>query len=244
MKKIFILIISFIIVSCSNDSDGSFSTEGSGQGGSLARFIIVDNYLYTVDDQSLRIFDVSSDTTPIYLSEQFIGFDIETIYSYGEYLYMGSRLGMYIYDISNRENPIELSEVLHVRSCDPVVSNGDYSFVTLHTNINCEGFVNQLEVYDTRDPEQPILINVTQMPRPIGLGLYGNYLFVADLNAVRIFDVSTPSNPTHVNMIPTEGFDVIIRDDQILVIGETNLKQYQLNPNNLQDITELSTITF
>ena len=246
MRKILYLILVIgVLFSCSQDnSNGSFSSEGGGQGGSLARFVVLDDYLYTVGDQKLNVFNVTDPNTPVYITETFIGFEIETLFARGNFLYIGSRLGMYIYDVSNREAPQRLSEVTHLRSCDPVVSSGDYSYVTLHTNATCVGQLNQLEVYDTSNPTQPRLLHVRTMARPIGLGLYNNYLFVTDQGQVAILDVTTPATPILVHSIPVDGFDVIVRNDQLIVVGERNLKQFQLNPSDILDIQELSTIAY
>lgn len=246
MKNLTLLLFILCCISCSQDSsnNGSFSSEGGGLGGSLARFTIVDDYLYTVGDQQLSIFNIQDPNTPVYMGQRFIGFEIETIFAYGDLLYMGSRLGMYIYDVSNRTEPFQLSEVRHLRSCDPVVSDGNYSYVTLHTNQGCEGDLNQLDVYDTTDPTNPIWLHTRQMARPIGLGLYGNYLFVTDQGQIAILDVTDPANPALVNSINTDAFDVIIRDNMLISVGSTALKQYQLDPSDIQNIQELSTIAF
>jgi len=247
MKQLFYLIVgTLLIISCSSDnnSGGNFSSEGGGQGGSLARFIVVDNYLYTVGDQKLSVFNITDPNTPVYVTETFIGFEIETLFVKDDFLYIGSRLGMYIYDISNREAPQWLSEVSHLRSCDPVVSSGDFTYVTLHTNATCVGTINQLEVYDTTDPRNPVLLHVRAMARPIGLGLYNNYLLVTDQDEVVILDVTNPATPVLIYSIAIDAFDVIIRNDQLIVVGERQLTQYQLNPNDITDIEELSTITY
>lgn len=83
------------------------------------------------------------------------------------------------------------------------------------------------------------------MNQPIGLGLYGNYLQVADLNVVRILDVSEPQYPNFVSSIPVAGFDLIIRENELFVIGEEQLTQYELGAFNDEfTFTEVSEITF
>ena len=224
MKKFILLCLVIIVSACSSDSSESASPNdvgGDGMGGSLARFALVGNYLYTVGEESLSVFEVTNPSQPVFKGNTYIGFDIETLYGFEDKLFVGSRLGMYIYDISAPENPLQLAEVLHMRSCDPVVSSGDFTYVTLHTNITCEGEVNQLEVYNTENPLYPQLLTTVQMNRPIGLGLYENYLLVADLNVVRILDVSDPQYPNFVSSIPVSGFDLIIREDELFVIGES-----------------------
>ena len=61
MKKtiyIFAILVLFISA-CSKDSGNTIGSGNSvGQGGSLARFTIVINYLYTVEGESLSVFDI------------------------------------------------------------------------------------------------------------------------------------------------------------------------------------------
>ena len=244
MKKLLIFCLAVVLAGCSADTDSGSPASGDGTGGSLARFALVGDYLYTVDDQSLRIFDITNPHLPKFSGEKFIGFDIETLYSLDEYLFVGSRLGMFIFDVSDPKFPLQLSEVQHVRSCDPVVSSGDYTYVTLHTNATCVGNVNQLEVYKTTDLLRPELLVTITLDRPIGLGLYENYLLVTDKNVVRIFDVTDPSNPDLVGGIEEDAFDLIILEDDLFLIGEQSLSQYKLNPDDIEDITFRSTIDF
>ena len=228
MKKIVIFVLLVLLSACSSDSSDTGNIT-DGQGGSLARFTLSGNYLYTVGDQSLSVFDVSNTENPVFKGDTYIGFDIETLFGLGDKLFVGSRLGMYIYDISSPENPLRLAEVSHIRSCDPVVSSGDYTYVTLHTNSACQGNINQLEIYNTENPLYPELLTTVQMNQPIGLGLYNHYLLVTDLDIVRVLDVSQPQYPNFVSSIPVKGFDVIIREDELFVIGDENLTQFELS---------------
>lgn len=191
------------------------------------------------------MFDVTNPSEPVFKVDTYIGFDIETLFALGDNLFVGSRLGMFIYDISAPENPLQLAEVSHVRSCDPVVSSGNYTYVTLHTNSSCEGDINQLEIYNTENLLYPELLTTVQMNQPIGLGLYENFLLVADLNVVRVLDVSEPQFPNLVSSIPVKGFDLIIRENELFVIGEESLTQYQLAiENNDIAYSEVSEIVF
>lgn len=249
MKKIILFCLIVIAASCSSDSNSSSTNSadsgGDGMGGSLARFALAGNYLYTVGEESLSVFEITNPNQPIFKGSTYIGFDIETLFALNDKLYVGSRLGMFIYDISAPENPLQLAEVSHIRSCDPVVSSGDFTYVTLHTNAACQGNINQLEIYKTENPLYPELLTTVQMNQPIGLGLYGNYLLVADLNVVRVLDVSEPQYPNFVSSIPVAGFDLIIRENELFVIGEEQLTQYELGVFNDEfTFTEISEITF
>ena len=248
MKNIGYTLLLFVLIltSCEGDTSAvaNDAAGGDGQGGSLARFALVGDYLYTVDDQALNIFDITDPDKPVKTGDKYIGFDIETLYALDEYLFMGSRLGMFIYDISDPKFPLKLSEVQHVRSCDPVVSSGDYTYVTLHTNAVCLGTINELQIYDTKNPREPVLLTTVEMDRPIGLGLYENYLLVTDAGTVRIFDVTNPAEPDLLGGIEIDAFDVIIRDNHLLVIGASELRQYELNAEDITNPVLLGKLVF
>ena len=243
MKKIYsILILALLLLgsdSDSNSNDSSFTE--TGQGGSLARFALYVDYLYVVDDTNLNVFSIADRENPVQVNTISIGFNIETLFNYKNYLYIGSRNGMYIYNIDNAEEPVYVSDVQHFTACDPVVANETHAFVTLHSNIGCGNTINVLEIYDVNDVTNPVLISSRNLTRPIGIGLYGDYLFVCD-NEVKVFDVSDPENSELVTSIDVNSFDVIINSGILVLIGENGLYQYSLDSNDITNINHLSTI--
>jgi len=245
MKKTLYIITALILFSCSSDSslNGSESSNFIGQGGSLASFTIVGDYLYTVDDTSLNVFSITNIENPVKVNDVSIGFRIETLFSYKQYLYIGSVDGMFIYSIDNPEEPQYKSEVQHFTACDPVVANSTHAYVTLHSNTDCGNDTNLLEIYDVSDVLNPVLISSRNLTNPIGLGLYNDYLFVCD-DEVKIFDVSNPEVSQLVTTINKDVFDVIIKDNLLILIGENGLYQYSLDENNIESITQLSAISF
>ncbi len=245
MKKYILILTALTLLHCDSNSDSSGSNNESfsdtGKSGSLARFTTFNDYLYTVDNQDLNVFNIADNEDPVQVNEVHIGFDIETLFNYKEYLFIGSRNGMYIYSVDSPELPEYLSQAQHFTACDPVVSNYTHAFVTLHSDIGCGNNVNLLEVYDVEDLQNPILISTRNLTRPIGLGLYGDYLIVCD-DEVKIFDITDPENLQLVHNIDKNAFDVIINENLLILIGETGLYQYNLDENNIQNTTELSTI--
>ncbi|RAJ17089.1 LVIVD repeat-containing protein [Olleya aquimaris] len=248
MKKynFLILPIALIIIGCSSNNDSGSSASSNfdnttGQGGSLARFTIFNDYLYTVDNQDLNVFNISNNEQPVQVNEVSIGFNIETLFNYKEYLFIGSQNGMFIYSVDNPEEPQFLSEAQHFTACDPVVSNLTHAFVTLHTNVGCGNNLNQLQIYDVADLENPVLISTRNLTRPIGLGLYNDYLIVCD-DEVKIFDISNPESSAFVHSINRDAFDVIIQDNLLILVGDNGVYQYSLDPNNIQNTQELSII--
>ncbi|HKP32984.1 MAG TPA: hypothetical protein VJT83_09660, partial [Chitinophagaceae bacterium] len=88
---------------------------GAGIAGSMARFAIVNNYMYTVSVAELHAYDISSAHTPQFLNKSTVGWNIETIFPFKENLFIGSSTGMFIYSISNPTTPARVSQFSHAR---------------------------------------------------------------------------------------------------------------------------------
>jgi hypothetical protein len=245
MKNFKILLLLFILMGCSTDASKTSAPTGTdGKGGSLAIFALKGNYLYGVDYQQLNIFSLLNTAEPTKVNTINVGFNIETLFSYGEYLFIGSQNGMFIYSITNPENPTRLSSVQHFTACDPVVANSTHSFVTLHSVSNrCGNNLNVLQIYNTIDPTNPILVHSKNLTNPKGLGLYNNYLIVCD-DVLKIFSIQNPSEPVLVKSLNKNCFDVIIKDNDLYAIGNTGLYRYLLNPADITDVVLKSEVTF
>jgi hypothetical protein len=243
MRKLFIsVILAIIAFSCSQDMGISEGSTTDGQGGSLATFILKGDYLYVVDEFNLNVFSILKIDEPVLVNKVPIGFNIETLFGYKDYLYIGSIDGMFIYSLSDPEFPEKLSSVQHFTACDPVVANDSLAFVTLHSNTFCGNNINVLEIYDISIVTEPVLISSRNLISPKGLGLFGDYLIVCD-DEIKIFDVSDPANSKLINSIDKQAFDVIIRGNILIAIGETGLYQYNLQTTEEGvDYTILSTI--
>ena len=234
-----------LILSCEQDqtNDSASNTNSDGQGGSLATFTLKGEYLYTVDENNLSVYSVKETKNPVLVNSIFVGFNIETLFSYKDYLYIGSQNGMFIYGLTNPEFPEKLSSVEHFTACDPVVANDTHAYVTLHSETFCGSNINSLEVYDVTKITEPILINSRNLVSPKGLGIYGNYLIVCD-DEIKVFDIENPRESKLVTSINQSAFDVIISGDLLIAIGDTGLYQYELSTTTSIEINALSTINF
>ena len=242
MKTYIYLIIIVLLYNCSADGDtNTANNDTTGQGGSLAQFTIKDNYLYTVDQANLNVFNIDNLKSPVQVNTVNIGFNIETLFNDKQYLYIGSQTGMFIYGIENPETPKKLAEVSHFRACDPVVANSTHAYVTLDSSAGCGASISALQIYDTKDINNPKLVSSRNLIAPKGLALYNNYLFVCD-DEVKIFDITNPEESLLVNSINISAFDVIIRNNHAFIIGDTSMYQYEIDPNNIKNIKALSVI--
>ena len=244
MKKHILYIILFCFLACDSDNQSENLSTETGQGGSLAQFTIVNNYLYIVDESSLKVFNILDIEAPVQVNTTHVGFDIETLFHFANDLYIGSQTGMFIYSLDNPEIPQLLSSVSHFRACDPVVAKQKYAFVTLDGSAGCGGNISALEIYDTSDLSAPKLISRRNLIAPKGLGLFNQFLFVCD-DEIKVFDVTNPAESKLVTSIKRSAFDVIIRNDLLIAIGESGLFQYSLSNDSETGvaISELSSIS-
>lgn len=246
MRKIIQNVVLGIIIitlfnSCSQN-DNAAAPSANGVGGSMARFAINGDFLYTVDHNDLKVFDISTPSNPEYKQDIKIGWGIETIFPYNQKLFVGSQTGMYIFDISDPLAPVQLSMYQHLTSCDPVVVQGDFAYVTLRNGSDCRMGQNLLDVLNISDPENPVLISTTRMDNPHGLGISQNTLFVCEgIYGLKVFNVSKPEEPELISF--QEGFhayDVIVLPHVLIITGEDGLYQYDYQ--DVQELKLLSTI--
>jgi len=233
------------------ESDASFSTNSAdaasagtntGQGGSLARFKIVKNYLYAVEWSSISVFDISDLDNPKTLEDVYTNGAIETIYNQGDILFLGGTQGMYIYDISEPSKPTFVSEFIHGTACDPVVVDGDYAYVTLRGGNSCGNTESGLYIVDVSDLAKPELRKFYEMDEPFGLGFKQEKLFVCDgASGLKVYDKSDVDNLkllNHFEDIVT--FDVIPLQNSLLMIGDKVLYQYEYLDDDIRLLSSFS----
>lgn len=214
----------------------------AGIGGSMARFTIASDHLYALDNAQMHVIDITNSSNITRDTMVQINWDVETIFPHGQNLFLGSQTGMHIYDISNAEDPRKITTFSHMKSCDPVVVEGNYAYVTLRSETMCNGNINQLQVIDISDLNNPRHLNTYQMTNPHGLGIDNNTLFVCDgSDGLKIYD-ATDKNKISANQKAhykdIQAFDIIPFNDVAMMIGEDGLYQYDYS--DLQNIRFLS----
>ncbi len=222
----------------------SSSQAGSGQGGSMARFTLMNDYLYTVGTSNLNLFNVKTASDPTFLKTISLGWGVETIFPYDNKLFIGTNRGMHIFGASDPANPVQLSTYSHIFACDPVVVQGKYAYVTLRTGNLCRQASNQLEVVDIEDPTKPKQIAVYPMQNPHGLSTSGDYLFLCEgsygIKSFNIRDNTKISDNMLQHLNNIKSFDVIAGPKSLIVTGEDGI--YQFNYSNAANLRQLSLI--
>lgn len=230
-----------------NSSGASSGVSGSGVGigGSMARFGIKDKALYIVDNNTLKIFDITDQTAPSKVNELYAGWNVETMFLHGNQMFLGTSTGMAVYNITSPFSPFSLTFFTHATSCDPVIVDDTLAYITLRTGTNCRGNLNVLDIVSIKDITKPKTVVSYFMTNPHGLGKDGDLLFVCDGSAgLKVYNTADPKLILD-NLIFTypgiNAFDVIPVGKVLVLIGDGGLYQYDYT--NIKNITLLSKIS-
>lgn len=212
------------LTSCGGASGSAGGGSTTGKAGSLSRFAISGDRLYTLNAGNLVVFDIRQPSDPIRRVEIPVGRveEIETIQAHGNLLLIGSTTGLYIYDTVNPDQPRWRSRLLHAVAKDPVVARGDTAFLTT------SGTQNQLDVIDISNPDSPRLLRSYPMKGPTGLGVDGQYLFVCDgSDGVKVFDSRDPMDLVEVDRTwDLRPMDLIVQEGLLVATTEGGVVQY------------------
>jgi hypothetical protein len=241
---IFWLKADFAAMSNSSGNSSGVSGGGVGVGGSMARFGIKGNVLYVLDQNTLKVFDITNKTSPVKHNDLYPGWGVETMYLTENTMFLGTTTGMVIFDISIPLSPQTRKFFSHARSCDPVIVDDTLAYITLRTGTTCGGSTNTLSVVNVKNINSPSLVATYSMTNPHGLGKDGDLLFICDGNAgLKIYDASDPKTITNhlVYTYPNiNTYDVIPLGNVLVLIGDDGLYQYDYS--NVLSIRLISSI--
>ncbi|TAF75804.1 MAG: hypothetical protein EAZ53_04970 [Bacteroidetes bacterium] len=243
-SKIPVLLPILFLANCGYKSDitlpnGGTNQPATGQGGSLARFSIYQDYLYVVDDRNLNTFSIKDNLKPTIVDIQEVGDRIQTIYNFKNRLYVGSERGVYFYSITYPDSPVLISNFSHQWSCDPVVADDTLAYVTLSSSPNaCRTGVNQLNILNIKTIESPKLIRSIQMNNPLGMALTKDYLLICN-NAVYVYkrkgdDIELKSKTEFIN-----AKDIILSDSLAIVTTTKGVFQFKFKNENLTFLSKI-----
>jgi hypothetical protein len=233
-----------VVLYAAAENSNNKSSSPIGITGSMARFALVGNYLYTVDDTYLNVFNITNSNNPSFSNKMQVDWHVETIYPFKSKLFIGSNNGMFIYDISSSpSNPVKIGEFTHARSCDPVIADDLYAYVTLHSGTTCLGYNNQLDIVQLNNLSNSELVKTYNMISPHGLSKDGNLLFICDgTDGLKVYDASDVMNLQLIKQFPgLETYDVIANNKIALVIAKDGLYQYNYSDvNNIHLVSKIN----
>ena len=221
------------------ESQNSGGAANTGISGSITKFTIIGDYLYVMDYNQLKPVNIVDPLAPVTAEPIGVWADVETLFPHNNYIFMGTTTGMLVYNTTNPAAPEYMSSVSHMRGCDPVVVQDNYCYVTVRSNGDCGGDINQLDVIDISDIANPVLKKSFQMDQPHGLGISGTTLFICDgESGLKIFDATNPltcGDNLVQRFSDIQATDVIPLNGVAIVIGEDGIRQYDYSdPKNLK----------
>lgn len=251
MKTMMFLLVAYCLSGCVESTDSASTGSSSGVGGSTARFVIQNDHLIVVEDNSIRSFNIEDAMNPRLVDQSFTtGPRLETLFPYGEDLVLiGTNQGAIITKITSDGFIDGLSFASHFTSRDPVVAADGIMYVTIRPEDNSAGIVdgsgvlsnsgsNRLIVFDVSDVENPIELVQKRIENPSGLSIAGDRLYVCFTGGLRIYDVTDSSDPqvvTDYADFPCN--DVIAVDRKLLATGNDGIQLLE----NQQDVISLLT---
>lgn len=230
------VFMEYDMVSSSRPLSGGGGAAGSayGIGGSMARFLTYDNYLYMLQsDNQLKVVDISDTGNPEEKYSKYVGWGLETMFIYDGYMYLGATAGMYILSLEDPDSPFVTAQYAHITSCDPVVVSGNKAYVTLRSGNICGGTADLLEVIDISDKYNPKLLASHSINNPYGLGISGSTLFVCRGDYGLVVYDATNYNTIKSNKL-AEFTDILATDvipvnDVLFTIGDGGFYIYDFS---------------
>ena len=235
-----------------SQATNSSAAQPAGVGGSQARFTLYSDYLYAINQNELKVFNIKQLDNPNLNNTLNIGWGIETLFPHTDKLFIGSQTSMFIYDLVNPTNPTQLSIFTHGRACDPVYVDGNRAYVTLRSGTPCNNGNNQLLVVDVSNLRSPQLIKSYPMKNPRGLSILDNHLYLCD-DGLKIFDVTNASDidkNQKAQIANFDTYDVISffnnngKQKVAMVIGKDGFFQFDVtNPEQPKELSKIAVVS-
>lgn len=235
-QTIYLSLFIFLTIFFQNCTQEDISS--STQVGSYSTMLTIGQKLYLVNDSQIKTFDVTDSKNPVLLNTTDLGDEIESLYHYDGLLLVGSATDMYILEINDKGIPEQKSRTFYnnVEFCsnDPIVARNDIAYVTLSSvdiPVCDRPVLDELRVYDIQNIERPELLESIDMTKPKGLGFGKKYLFVCDQeDGLVIFNIEDPKSPILSSTLDGfSAFDVIIRNNILIVACANELRQYDIS---------------
>lgn len=233
ISRMLLILGLFSGASCTKEGVKADYSSTSGKGGSLARFAIAGDYLYIVDKNNLKVYNISNPASPVHSHTTVAGFEIETIYPFKDKLFIGSTSVVHIFSIEDPGHPVKLSTAVSpqvLRRCDPVVAKDSVAYATLRTNGPCGGTQSILAVFNIKNILHPVQVNQDIVSEPYGLGYANNALYVCDRFALIVYDIQDPYQPLRVKQLAdAEYIDVIPYENTLVCWTATGMALYDIS---------------
>lgn len=221
----------------------SFAGSSGSSIGTVNRIAHTKDHLYVISNSNIYTFRDGDSFEKV--SENQIGWNMETIYPQEESLFIGTRNSMEILSIENADNPSWVSNFAHATSCDPVLPAGNTAYVTLRSGTECDGNIDALTVIDIQDLTIPTSKQDIEMESPYGMTIINGQLYVGEgENGLKVFNILADDTLELVDHDKSiQAYDVIphpTKSDIILVASPNGFGQYQITSTSKKLLSWIS----
>lgn len=222
--------------------ENNAAAPGAGVAGSTAQFAISNDYLYCLVDGAMNLYNITNAAMPVAEGTVNMSWNVETIFPYGNYIFIGSTTGVQIFDNTNPASPAYISSFIHLTVCDPVVVSGNYAYSTLRSTNTCQGILNELDIIDISNIENPVLASSYQLNSPYGLGIDGSNLFICDgSDGVKYYNASDIHDLELKQTLSIEdSYDVIPLNGLLIITAADGIHQYDYSSGTLHPLSVIS----
>lgn len=238
MKKIAILSVFLsLILSCSStEPEEYFPMEGSED--KIYSFAIHNNYLYTSAVSKLNIYSLNDPENPTKIKEMET-YGSRKLRIIGDDLYLPESATK-IYSLSSTpENP-SYKNYIPITECDLLAADNTYAFTISKGNSICTPSLknDHLAVFDVLGTNSSIPVQHGQTDHTEAIALFGNYLFSAGKTTITVYSVADPVNIHSVKTIDNiSAKQLIFQNNMLFAFTDSEMKQFSIDPNNIQNIT-------
>ena len=221
----------------------SFAGSSGSSIGTVNRIAHTKDHLYIISNSI--IYSFRDDTEFEKVSENSIGWAMETIYPKDDALFIGTQNSMEILSITDPDNPSWISNFSHATSCDPVLPTDETAYVTLRSGNECDGNVDALIAIDIQSLTRLEAIQEIEMESPYGMTIINGQLYVGEgENGLKVFDILEDNTLELVDFDKSiQAYDVIphpTRADVILIASPEGFGQYQITTTNKKLLSWIS----
>jgi hypothetical protein len=142
-------------------------------------------------------------------------------------------MGLRIIDVSDPYNPHRVGTFQTIYGTDKIYKKDNLIFLA-------DGNINGLRIIDVEYPNYPLELSQINSPIYINsIGVYQNYLYLAQWDSISIWDITGPHFPIHINTLPLSDlcWEFIIKDSLLITsIGPGELKIYSLSDPEIPNL--------
>lgn len=192
-----------------------------------------ENVMYIADKYyGLVIIDITDIHNPIYKFHIPSAYNTNYLIADKNFVYI-SDMGLRIIDVSDPYNPLRVGVFQTIYGTDKIYKKDNLIFLA---DSNIDG----LRIIDVEYPNYPL--ELSQISSPIyinSIGVYQNYLYLAQWDSIGIWDITGPRFPIHINTLHLSDlcWEFIIKDSLLITsIGPGELKIYSLSDPELPNL--------